>query len=126
MSRRAKKVNKYRSGFEAKVAAQLEAKKIKYEYESVKLAYLVPESKHKYTPDFKLPNGILIEVKGKWDSDGRKKMALVMEQNPTEDIRMLFMRDQPIRKGSNTYYSDVCEKLGIEYAFKEVPEEWLE
>jgi hypothetical protein len=52
-------------------------------------------------------------------------MALVKLQHPELDIRILFMRDQPIRKGSNTMYSDVCDKLGYVYAFKEVPASWL-
>jgi hypothetical protein len=52
-------------------------------------------------------------------------MALVKLQHPELDIRILFMRDQPIRKGSNTMYSDVCDKLGYVYAFKEIPSTWL-
>lgn len=115
----------YRSKFEQKIADQLTKKKIKFEYESENIKYLMPESKHNYKPDFKLPNGIFIETKGKWDSDSRKKMALVKEQHPEIDIRILFMRDQPIRKGSSTMYSDVCKKLGYQYAFKEIPSEWM-
>ena len=118
-------LNKYRSKFEKTIADSLAKKKIKFEYEKDSIRFIEPESKHIYKPDFKLPNGIYIETKGKWDSDSRKKMALVKAQHPELDIRILFMRDQPIRKGSNTMYSDVCKKLGYVYAFKEVPKEWL-
>jgi hypothetical protein len=120
-----KQKNQYRSKFEQKIADQLTKKKIKFLYEPENIKYVMPESKHNYKPDFKLPNGIYIETKGKWDSDSRKKMALVKEQHPEIDIRILFMRDQPIRKGSSTMYSDVCKKLGYQYAFKEIPTEWL-
>lgn len=121
-----KKVNyQYRSKFEAKIADQLKKNKIKFTYETERVRFVMPESNHVYKPDFILPNGLFIETKGKWDSDSRKKMALVKEQHPKLDIRILFMRDQPIRKGSETFYSDVCKKLGYEYAFKEIPAEWL-
>lgn len=119
------KSNQYRSKFEAKIAEQLKKAKIKFKYETERIRFTEPESKHIYKPDFILPNGIMIETKGKWDSDSRKKMALVREQNPSLDIRILFMRDQPIRKGSETYYSDVAKKLGYQYAFKEIPKDWL-
>lgn len=118
-------LNKYRSKFEKTIGDFLYKKKIRFSHEKDKFRYRVPESDHWYIVDFSLPNGIFIETKGKWDSDSRKKMALIKEQFPDVDIRILFMRDQPIRKGSNTMYSDVCKKLGYKYAFKEIPKEWL-
>jgi len=121
-----RKLPKYRSKFEATVAEQLRKKKVQFGYETVTLKYTMPESKHDYKPDFELfKNGIILECKGKWDSDSRKKMALIKEQWPHLKIKMLFMRDQPIRKGSSTYYSDVCKKLGYDYAFKDIPDDWL-
>lgn len=119
----------YRSGFEKKVAASLKLRKVKFEYEKLKISYTVPESKHVYTPDFVLPNGIVCEVKGKFDPASRAKMMLVIEQNPDLDIRMLFMRDNYINKKSKTKYSDWCIKRGIKYHVSlqgEIPEEWLE
>lgn len=116
-----KKKPRYRSKFEARVAAQFGKKAL---YEPCKIVYYVPESKHFYIPDFVVGN-IFIEVKGLLDAAARKKMILVKEQHPEHDIRFLFMRDQPIRKGSPTLYSDWAEKHGFPFAFKEVPEEWL-
>lgn len=55
-------------------------------------------------------------------------MALVVEQNPDLDIRMLFMRDNKIAKNSKTRYSDWCKKRGIVYAVSElgeIPEDWV-
>lgn len=120
---------KLRSGFEKKVKDGLERRGVSYEYESTNVPYVVPESKHRYVPDFKLPNGVFVEAKGKFDAAARKKMSLVIEQNPDVDIRMLFMRDNKLTKSSKTKYSDWCEKRGIAYhvsAAGEIPTEWLE
>ena len=117
-----------RSGFEKKVAQSLESTKTKYNYESVVLSYTIPATKHRYTPDFILENGIIIEAKGNFTAPQRKKMAAVIEQNPDLDIRMLFMRNNPITKTSKTKYSDWCEKREIKYhvsANGTIPEEWL-
>jgi hypothetical protein len=117
-----------RSGFEKKVAQYLDKHKVEYEYETQVLAYTIPASKHRYTPDYILPNGIIIEVKGNFTAPQRKKMAAVIEQHPDKDIRMLFMRDNKISKSSNTKYSDWCEKRGVKYhvsANGTVPEDWL-
>lgn len=121
--------SKYRSGFEKKIAKKLTDKNIKFKYESEHIKYTIPESEHTYTPDFVLPNGVIVEAKGKWDRQSRQKMALVIQQNPDKDIRMLFMRDNPIIKGSKTKYSDWCKKRNIRYAISEtgeIPQEWLD
>ena len=51
----------YRSGLEGKVADLLSGLKVSYEYESRKLAYVLECN---YIPDFLLPNGVFLEVKG--------------------------------------------------------------
>ena len=84
----------YRSKFEAKVAKHLKDKKVKFDYESEVLSYTIPESKHRYTPDFTLPNGVVVEAKGRFTPADRKKMSLVKEQNPDRDIRLIFMVDK--------------------------------
>lgn len=120
-----RKSNNYRSGFEAKIAENLKKRKIKFKYETNKIKYQVPESSHTYIPDFELPSGIIVEAKGKFDPEARKKMKLIKEQYPDLDIRILFMRDQPIRKGSKTLYSDWCTANDYQFAFKEIPSEWI-
>lgn len=124
----AKKQLKLKSGFEKKVATKLVEHSIPFEYETHKVKYTVPEKHKNYIPDFILPNGIYIEAKGKLDRDVREKMALVIEQNPDLDIRILFMRDNKIAKNSKTRYSDWCDKRGIVYAVSElgeIPSEWI-
>lgn len=119
-----KKKIKFRSKFEQRVADNLISRSVPFEYETTKIKYTVPSVDRTYTPDFTIGT-LIVEAKGLFDYDSRAKMLLVKEQNPTLDIRILFMRDQPIRRGSETMYSDWCEKHGFKYAFKEVPAEWL-
>ena len=77
----------FRSGLEEIVADLFVDLGIKYEYECTKLDYTVS---HKYCPDFKLPNGIFIEVKGYWDSQDRRKIRNIIKQHPDLDLRMVF------------------------------------
>ena len=121
-----KKVGAYRSGLEQKVSDQLEAKNVKFMYEEWSIPYVVPASNHKYTPDYILPNGIIVETKGLWESDDRKKMLLIKEAYPELDIRMVFSSSRTkIYKGSPTSYGEWAEKHGIKFADKLIPAEWL-
>lgn len=115
-----------RSKFEASLVKQLDELKAKYKYESLKIKYTVPEKVHTYTPDFVLANGIIVEAKGKLTSADRKKMMLVAQQNKQLDIRFVFMQDNKLSKVSKTKYSDWASKNGFQYAFKQIPESWLE
>lgn len=118
-------VNGYRSGLEEKVSAQLESLGVPFEYEKLKVKYLVNEVRT-YTPDFKLPNGIIIETKGRFVAADRKKHLLIQKQDPFLDIRFVFTNSRAkISKGSNTSYADWCEKNGFLYADKLIPEGWI-
>ena len=121
--KRSQRTSSYRSGFEETLASQLKRGGVNFEYETVKLKYV---KKATYTPDFILPNGIIIEAKGLWTTEDRKKHLLVREQHPQLDIRLVFQSaTNKIRKGSNTTYAGWCEKKGIKYANKLIPESWL-
>ena len=116
----------YRSGFEHKVSDQLKENKIKFEYETTVIKYIKPETKHTYTIDFTLPNGILVETKGRWVLEDRKKHLLIKKQKPELDIRMVFQSSKTkIRKGSKTTYAMYCDKHDIPWAEKIIPESWL-
>lgn len=132
----AKKHGEYtlRSGFEQRVAQHLDSKKIKYEYETEKLPYVVPETPRVYTPDFVIKRkgrgkkDLYIECKGRWTAEDRKKMVQVIEQHPDKDIRILFMVDNPITKKSKTTYTMWASARGIKCAVSRdgtIPEEWL-
>ena len=116
----------YRSGFEHKVSDQLKENKIKFEYETTVIPYIKPETNHTYTIDFTLPNGILVETKGRWVPEDRKKHLLIKNQHPELDIRIVFMSGKTkIRKGSKPTYGMFCDKHGIIWAEKEIPKSWF-
>lgn len=116
----------FRSGLEEKVAEFLTSNGVKFTFETLKVPYVKPETKHIYTPDFILDNGIIIETKGRWLLDDRKKHILIRKQRPDLDIRILFQNaNAKISKGSKTSYADFCEKHGITYAHREIPVAWL-
>lgn len=116
----------YRSGLEEKNVDFLKSININPHYEEYYLKYTIPASEHKYTPDFVLPNGIIIETKGVFDAEDRKKHVLIKAQHPELDIRFVFSRSKtPIYKGSKTTYASFCEKNGFKYADKVIPEEWI-
>jgi hypothetical protein len=98
---------------------------IEFEYETVRLPYTITKYK-KYTPDFIFPNGLHLEAKGRFTAESRDKMLAVKEAHPHINLRILFQRDQPIRKGSKTLYSMWAVKNGFPYAIGEkIPEDWL-
>jgi len=115
----------YRSGLEDRISEQLKAKSVLFKYEEFKIKYEVNEVRT-YTPDFELPNGIIIESKGRFVAADRKKHLLVKKQHPELDIRFVFSNSKnKINKGSKTTYGDWCDKHGFQYADKLIPEEWI-
>lgn len=116
----------YRSGLEETIGKQLESRGLPVNFESVKIPYKVPSRISKYTPDFWLPNGIVIESKGRFVTKDRQKHMLVQAQHPDLDIRFVFSRSKTtISKASRTTYGMWCEKQGIPYADKLIPISWL-
>jgi hypothetical protein len=118
--------NGYRSGLEDKISEQLKSLSVPVKYEELKISYSVPESLHTYTPDFELPNGIIIESKGRFVAADRKKHLLIKQQYPHLDIRFVFSNSRAkINKGSKTSYADWCNKFGFLYADKLIPKDWI-
>jgi hypothetical protein len=115
----------YRSGLEEKIASQLQECGVAVEYETTKIRYVVNEERT-YTPDWRLPNGLIVESKGRFTVHDRKKHLLIKQQHPQLDIRFVFSNSKAkINKGSKTSYSDWCERHGFLYADKLIPEGWL-
>ena len=131
-------MNKYRSKYEANIAKDLKARRIKFEYETIKIPYYLSKKGrckfcssgvvfvHKvYTPDF-IIGSLIIEAKGRFVSSDRTKMLAAKEANPNLDIRMLFMRDQWCTKKKRKRYSDWCNDYNIPFAFgTALPKSWL-
>lgn len=116
---------RFRSGLESRTADYLKKRRVKFEYERTRIPYVVNETR-KYTPDFKLPNGIYIETKGRFTAADRKKHLLIKKQHPDLDIRFVFSNPRAkIRKGSKTSYADWCDKHGFKYAQETIPLKWI-
>lgn len=117
---------RFRSGLEAKIAGSLRNQGVTYEYEQLTLPFVQPEQNRKYTPDFRLPNGIIIEAKGQFVTADRKKHLWIKEQYPDLDIRFVFSNSNTkIGKTSQTTYAKWCEQKGFQYADKDVPKDWI-
>lgn len=109
------------------MAEHLEGKGIRYEYEPKESKMPYTPKTRVYLPDFVLPNGVILESKGRLTSDDRVKHLLLKEQHPDADIRFVFKVDNKLSPKSPTRYSEWCEKNGFPYCFigDGVPDEWL-
>ncbi len=114
----------YKSWYEADLADELKRLKCKAKYEPVKLKYQLNLN---YKPDWVLPNGVILEAKGKLDYETRRKMEAVKKANPKKDIKLIFMKaSNTIRKGSKTTYGDWATQNGFDWSEGFViPELWL-
>jgi hypothetical protein len=116
----------YRSGLEEKIADQLRVAGVVVEFESIRLPYVKPVKPQTYTPDFPLPNGIIVESKGRFVTADRQKHIAVKAAHPDADIRFVFSRSKAtISKTSKTTYADWCIKHGFQFADKTIPMDWL-
>ncbi len=110
--------NGYRSKFELDIAKWLDSEGIKYNYEPCRITYIVPESKHTYTPDWQIndDNTIYWESKGNLTVRDRVKLLHIKASNPHLKIRVLLMNSKvKISKKSKTTFSMWCEKHGFEW-----------
>lgn len=100
--------------------------KIDYEYEPQNFTVQVEVS---YKPDWIVQgkNGpVVIEGKGYFRDEDRKKVLAFTQQYPDYRYHIVFERDNPIYKGSKYRYSDWCEKHGISYSVKSLSKELFE
>tara|TARA_R110000803_G_scaffold51064_4_gene105727 strand:- start:326 stop:721 length:396 start_codon:yes stop_codon:yes gene_type:complete len=119
-------VGAYRSGLEKVTDTWLKDRGVPVKYETFKIEYTQPPKNRAYTPDFLLPNGVIIETKGLFTVGDRMKHLWVKSQHPKLDIRFVFSNSRAkIYKGSKTTYAMWCKKNGFKYADKEIPESWL-
>ena len=116
---------RYRSGLEREVAAYLKDKQRMVRYEVLKIEW--EDLRYRtYTPDFMLDNGIIIETKGIFDSEDRRKHLEVRKQHPHLDIRFVFSNSMArLYKGSKTRYFQWCDKNDFLWAHRVIPEDWL-
>lgn len=133
--------SRYKSDFEHRLALSLLNRgfldAVKYEKETYKYNSRVYKgtcvdcsgqnvvSVREYTPDWFLPNGIIVESKGKFTPPNRTQMLEVITSHPDKDIRMVFQYDNWLTRGKKTRYSDWCNQHGIKYAVGDIPTEWI-
>lgn len=69
--------NTYRSSYEEKLGRFLNVKDIDFKYEPFSF---VLSNKTRYVPDFIIDNRIIVEVKGTWYAQGKKKIKLFSKE----------------------------------------------
>lgn len=110
----------YRSTYEGAVAKALLDDGVEFQYEKLRVRYFLPKI---YIPDFTVTTEsgreIIIEAKGWFAPEDKRKMLAVKRWNPELDIRLLFQGPTPGDK-----------RWANEHEFwwakgPEVPREWL-
>lgn len=116
----------FRSGLEEANAELLEQHGLPVIYEAFQIPYQI-ERTAKYKPDFVLPNGIVIETKGRFTPKDRVKHLLVSAQHPLIDIRFVFSNPRAkLSKVSKTTNGEWCDKKGFQFARELIPVAWME
>lgn len=129
----------FRSKFEHRIAVDLETRGVAYDYESEEYEYFTKVrngccedcsgthvvQRRWYTPDFFLPNGIIIEAKGQFTASNRVTLKAVREVHDSLDLRLVFMANNRISKNSDTTYLEWAEQFGFKYSLGRIPDEWL-
>ena len=122
--KRNKYEHNYRSNSEYNTSLVLLKNNIEFQYESDNIPYEWREDK-KYIPDFILPNGIILEVKGRFMLEDRKKHLFIRDQHPE-----VLERDRAIAWFFASVgvtaedFKTVCDYAGVEpeymrdFAFK--------
>jgi hypothetical protein len=144
------------SDYERAIIDDLIDRGVSYEYETARLDYTTPvtngrceacgeQSKRvvqrRYrTLDITLGNGIIVEVKGKFQPSIRGFMRELIKQHQDRDIRFMFMTDGWQTKAHKRTYMDWARAQGIQAAVGDprqeshlkaygcggIPQEWID
>lgn len=113
----------FRSKFESTIYGTAKASRKKLEYEP-KDAIINYSIAFRYQPDFRLPNGILIEAKGHLDAWDRRKMVAVKAARPDLDIRLVFQSANRRLSRHGKTYGEWAEQHGFPWAEGTIPLAW--
>lgn len=119
---------RYRSAFEASVARDLSQRRIEFGYEELTLFYTVP---HVHKTDFTITKSdgtpMIIEAKGYFSADDRRKTLAVLADNEDIDYRFLFQNAKLrlTRAKRSSTYGQWCNRHNIRWAEGTVPGGWL-
>jgi hypothetical protein len=109
------------------VAQQIASLGLPVLFETEVIKFDQPVKHRSYHPDFKLPNGILIETKGRLTTADRQKHLWIKAQLPHLDLRFVFSNpNSKIAKGSKTSYSDWCNSNGFKFSRGSIPQDWFQ
>lgn len=115
----------FRSGLEENLQSQLARAGVPVVYEKLVIPWTLARQ-CTYRPDFVLPNGIIIEGKGRFLTADRQKHIYVQQQEPDLDIRFVFSRStERISKTSSTTYAAWCSRQGFEFSDKQIDPRWF-
>lgn len=126
------KPENFKSNFETEIYKQLvhdiRPKWVQFGYEITKIPYTTV---HNYKPDWTLTNTktgktIHIECKGYLRPEDIAKMRILNKQHPDLDIRFLFWTNNKLNARSSTRYDEWAYKNGYKFAFRTIPQEWLD
>lgn len=128
-------LGKTKNGIETRCKEQTESMGYDNIYECIKLPYSYVE-KRMYTPDFYIGGTFkydskkfkdrIIEIKGYFPPEDRKKMLKVRENYPDSFIGIVFSNPlKTISKQSRTTYEAWAIKNNFYVGSKLIPEEWL-
>lgn len=107
---------KRRSKLELKFEEILKDFEVEYDYEVTKIPYTIPESKHTYTVDWTLLNGMLLETKGYLsDHQERYKYVLLQQQHPDLDLRFVFDNPNKLCGGTKMTHAKWAEKYNFKW-----------
>lgn len=114
----------FKSKFEYYVynTARASRKRLEYEPKSALIDYTIA---FRYQPDFVLPNGIIIEAKGRLDVWDRRKMVAVKAQHPDLDIRFVFQKASMKLSRAGKTYGEWADTYGFPWADGMIPLEWF-
>lgn len=125
----------YRSQLEVITAGLLKASGIKFKYEARKIPFrsrvksgICGECEcrevfqvRSYLPDFELPDGRIVEAKGKLTSSERTKFLAIRASNPNLYVCFVFGADNKLTKSKPRRYSDWCKDNDFDYGIKQLP-----
>ena len=105
--------SKYKSKFESQFADDLKKKKLIFTYETLSIDYEITCT---YKPDFIL-NSFIVETKGYFSKQDRRKHLAIKEKRPDLDIRFCFQNSRTkLSKAKNSIsYAKWCERHGFQY-----------
>ncbi len=107
------KTPKLKSKFEKRFYEEVTRRGLVFDYEAETLPYRLDLV---YKPDWKVHDRLFLETKGKFDYAERRKILAVRRDNPDKEVRLVFMRNQKLGKGSKMTYGEWCDKHGIQWS----------